>query len=378
MPASKGKINLLFVLIQISTGGTEKIVLDLARKLDRGSFNLYVAFFAPGALEAAFKEVFTDLFCIHKKAGQDLGAMLQLYRIIREKHIHVINAHHYMPFFYSFLGSKILSNRRLIYTEHSAAEVGLISGAHRYYCDLMLRRTDRVVGVSNQIAEAFRARFPSHSGKILSIQNGVDIEQFSQTGVRNQIRTEWGLLPDHFVIGTVANFRKVKNHACLIRGFHRLNTQFPQTRLVLVGRSYPGDPENSENDVRALVRAFGLERRVVFAGYRDDVPGLLKSFDVFCLPSFSEGLPVSALEAMAAGVPVVGSEVTGLTEIISPGVTGLLFPCDDSESLFRALEVLVNTPETSATIRERAYAYVCRNHAVRKWVDTYDRLFNMT
>lgn len=253
------KISVLFILIQVSTGGAERVVLDLARNLDRSRFNIYVAFFLDGALQKNFREVCQEVFDIGKNNGFDFGAMLQIAKIIRSRHIDVINAHHYMPFFYSYLGSKLLSRRRLIYTEHSVPEVeGISSSLHRRICNAMLHGADAVIGVSKEITETFKEVFPTYSRKIVNISNGVDVERFTVHIERDKVRGEWGLLPEHFVIGTVANFRKVKNHTCLIRAFHRLSILYPHVRLVLVGRGYPDDTENSEEEIRRLIHSFKL------------------------------------------------------------------------------------------------------------------------
>jgi glycosyltransferase involved in cell wall biosynthesis len=302
--------------------------------------------------------------------------MLQISRIIQDKNIDVINAHHYMPFFYSYLGSKILHKRKLIYTEHSVPEVeGISSGKHRHICKMLLHKTDAVIGVSGEIADAFRKGFPTHSGKIVTVPNGVDVERFAIDIDRDRVRAEWGILPEHFVIGMVANFRKVKNHACLIRASNRLIVTYPNIRLLLVGRGYPEDRENSEEEIKQLIHCYKLENRIILTGYREDIPSLLKSFDTFCLPSFSEGLPVSILEAMAARVPVVGSNVRGIREVISPEETGLMFPSDDDNALQQVLERLIKNKNLRNDLSKNACIFVSQMHGIKQWVSVYERLF---
>lgn len=375
MQTRRSKTNVLFVMLQLSMGGTERIVLELARNLNEDFFDVYVASFAGGTLESQLRQICKEIFLISKKAGFDLNAMMQLSGIIDRENIHVVNAHHYMPFFYSFLGARVFRNAKLIYTEHSVAEVDMISNWHMHIFNSLLYRTNTVVGVSNEVSEAFRKKFPRHSGKFMSIPNGVDIERFSSRVERLDIRAHWGFSPEDYVIGTVANFRYVKNHVCLVRAFQRLSTVNPNARLILVGKGYPGDLENSEEEVRRLVAFHELEDRVVFAGYQEDIPSILQCLDVFCLPSFSEGLPVSILEAMAAGVPVVGSDVRGIREVVSHNETGLLFPVNDHDALAQQFIQLQNDRELSRKIIRSAFDFVCRNHGIARWTDTYEQLF---
>ena len=110
------KTKVLFVASQLGAGGAERIILDLANGLDPLRFDVYLAAFNRGVLEPAFRRVCKEIIFIEKKQGIDLSAMLKLSNILSQYKIDVVNAHHYMPFFYSLLGTKILHNRKLIYT----------------------------------------------------------------------------------------------------------------------------------------------------------------------------------------------------------------------------------------------------------------------
>jgi len=372
------KINLLFVLIQLNPGGSEKIVLELARNLDRSKFNIHLAFFLNGPLERNFKEICQGVFRIPKKNGFDLFAMLKLSKIIQNNHIDVINAHHYMPFVYSYLGTKVLHKKKLIYTEHSVPEVELVlGGKHKHLFSLMLRNTDGVVGVSKEIAETLKKSFPRYSERIQSIVNGLDVDRFAISVDRNKLRSKWGILPVHFVIGNIANFRNVKNHACLIRAFSRLSNIYPYIRLVLAGKGYPEDKENSEEEVRYLIEKFNLQDRVILTGFQEDIPNILHIFDVFCLPSFSEGLPGSILEAMAASVPVVGSNVRGIKEVIDHGNTGLLFRTDDDKGLADLMEKLIKDLKLRNRLSKNGFSFVTKYHSLDKWILKYEELFQL-
>jgi L-malate glycosyltransferase len=372
------KINVLFVIIQLGMGGSEKVVFDLIRNLDSSRFNIFLAYFFKGHMEKDFKEICPVVVHIPKKDGFDLSAMLRINRIIQEHEIDVINAHHYMPFFYSFLGSTILNKRKLVYTEHSVPEVeAILSSKHKYLLRLLLRNTNQVVCISNAICEVFRHAFPRKTEKFRAIANGVDIDHFITSIDRDMLRSKWGILPSHFVIGTVANFRKVKNHACLIKALDHLQNEYPFIRSILVGQGFAEDTDNSKEEVLSLIKAYGLEERVILTGYQKDIPSLLKTFDLFCLPSFSEGLPVCVLEAMSAGVPIVGSDVQGINEIVFSEKTGILYPSNDDYALANVLERLVNDSSLRRSISDNAFSYVKQKHGIHKWVSEYERLFSI-
>jgi len=371
------KTKVLFVASQLGAGGAERIILDLANGLDPLQFDVYLAAFNRGVLEPAFRRVCKEIIFIEKKQGIDLSAMLKLSNILSQYKIDVVNAHHYMPFFYSLLGTKILHNRKLIYTEHSVPEVeGIYSSIHGKLFRWMLYRVNRVVGVSTEIRDALRKMYPMHTKKFVAILNGVNIDKFSRREQRMNVREQFGFSPEHFVIGTVANFREVKNHACIIRAAARLKEAYPLVRFLFVGTGFPGDLENTENTIRQMIKAFQLEDRVILAGYQDDIPSVLSSLDAFCLSSFSEGLPVSVLEAMAARVPVIGTNVAGIREVIDDGKTGLLFANDNDDELASLIKKLTAGTLFAQKMMDEAYRFIIEKHAYQKFYGRYAALFD--
>ena len=366
----------MFVLLQLDAGGSERVVLDLARSLDPQRYEIYIAAFKGGVLETPLKAVCRKIFFVDKGPGFDISAMLQLAQIVRKNRIDVVNAHHYMPCFYSFLGTCLLSRKKLVYTEHSIPEVeGVASGIHGKILFWMFFRINAVIGVSKEISESFKRIYPRHADKVLAVLNGVDIEMFHTGEKGKETREKWGLSPDHFVVGTVANFRRVKNHACLVRAAARLKASYPQLRLLFAGTGFPGDMENSENEVRKLIHDLDLEDMIILAGYQENIPELLSVFDAFCLPSFSEGLPVSVLEAMAAGIPVIGSQVRGIKEVVADRETGLLFLSDDDADLARALGELLESKDLATSVAGRAFEYVAKTHSNSAWAAKMSGIF---
>ena len=366
------KKKILFVLPQLNAGGSERVVYDLVRSLYTDTFEVFVIAFSGGVLVDPLKALCKDVCIIQKKKGIDVSAMVTLSSFIKKHNIDVVNAHHYMPCFYSFLGAKVLNSKTLIYTEHSVPEVeSIINCFHRKILDWMLYAIDGVVGVSKEITGIFKKYYSQHANKIHEILNGVDVKKFQLKDARAAIRSDWGVSDNAFIVGTVANFRKVKNHACLVRAAGRLKNTYPHLRLFFVGTGFSGDPMNSEDEVRTLVGELGLQDKVLFAGYQDDIPRILSAFDAFCLPSFSEGLPVCLLEAMAAGLPVVGSEVAGIVEVIKDGKTGFLFSSDNDLELANVLETILENPSNAKALADNALTFVKDVHGFQSWRRKY-------
>ena len=370
------KTRVMFVVIQLEAGGSERVVLDLARGLNSNEFEIYVTAFNGGVLKTSLKEVCKNIFIINKKKGFDFSAMRKLSQIIVKNKIHVVNAHHYMPLFYSFLGTRVLNGRKLFYTEHSVPEVeNIAQSKHGKIFYWMLFRLNAVVGVSKEITRKFKEHYPRHAEKFIEILNGVDIDKYTNKLKREVIRSKWGLSKTHFVVGTVANFKTVKNHVCLVRAASLLKDAYPHLRLLFVGRGFPGDSDNSEDQIRRLIEELGLQERVILTGYQENVPELLSTLDAFCLPSFSEGLPVSLLEAMASKVPVIGSRVRGIDEVVDEGRTGFFFPSNDHVKLAETLKKVIDKPDVCKQVVSNAYDFVKANHDKQIWVNHYSNMF---
>ena len=372
------KYRILFVMLQLDAGGSERVVCELLEGLDPLKYEPYVAAFNGGILEKTIRKFSKKLFFIKKGRRLDFFAIYKLSKIIRENNIDIVNAHHFMPFFYSFFGACIINKKRLVYTEHSCAEVeSLIRSFYGLLFKCMLREVGAVIGVSFEIANTFKKYYPSYQKKIVAVNNGVDIQKFSKNTKHDNIREKYGIKEDHFVIGCVANFRKVKNHACLLRAVAELRKDYGHIRLLFVGSGFENDPENSENILKDIIVNLSLSEIVVFAGYQEEIPAFLAAFDLFCLPSFSEGLPMCIIEAMAAGVPVIGSNVKGIIEVINDRKNGILFESDNHKMLSICIKELIDNIPLRNTISREAKNYVKEKHDKIIWINKYqDALCN--
>jgi glycosyltransferase involved in cell wall biosynthesis len=153
---------------------------------------------------------------------------------------------------------------------------------------------------------------------------------------------------DDVVIGTVANLRATKGYPDLLAAARRVIDRLPSVRFVAVGRG------PLEHDLRARHAELGLGDRFVFLGYRDDAVRAMSAFDVFCLPSHHEGLPVALMEALALGLPIVATRVGGVDELVTDGVEAVLVPPGEPDLLADALESLARDPQRRTAMASHA------------------------
>lgn len=281
--------------------------------------------------------------------GNPLHALADLRRVgatVRAEGVDVVHAHHSHDHWLGWLGR---GPAVLVRTFHNSRAVRLGWPSTALY-----RRTDALIAVSREIEERGR-RAGMPADRLWRVEGVVDLDRFEHGDGGAAIRKEFDLAGAP-VLGCVARLAPRRGHELLIRGFRLLLADYPRARLLLVGKG------EARGRLQALVAELALEREVLFTGYRDaDLPGVLQALDAFALMGAgSDESCRAALEAMAAGRPVVGLRVGALPETVLHGVTGLLVDDGRPESVAAALRALVAEPERAAAMgragRERARA----------------------
>ena len=366
----ESRINVLFVMIHMNMGGTERLIFNLVRHLDRRIFAPSVAWFVEDRPLPEFEALGVPLFHVPKRDRIDWRAMRHLARIIREHRIDIVNAHHFMPFVYSYYGARIANRAGLVYTEHSEADVLRVPRKWQVIGRQMLRTSHGAIGISPKVTEVLTQHFAVSPSSVRTIENGIDVEMFSANpDERARVRKECAFPLRKVVIGLVANFRRNKNHMFLLKAFHEIARTHDDVTLVFVGQGFAGDPENSEPEISEYIAQHQLGDRVWLTGYRPDVQQLLRALDVFCLVSYKEGLPLSLIEAMASGLPVIGTDIDAIRNVVREGVNGLLVQPDDVPQLARALTQLVERADVRQQMGEESQRLARSKYSLTRCID---------
>jgi glycosyltransferase involved in cell wall biosynthesis len=217
-------------------------------------------------------------------------------------------------------------------------------------------------------------RFPWRRVPEYVVPNGIRIPELPKSEDRGVVRQELGLADDGVVAVVVARLTVVKGQDRLIRALARLAPAHPRLKVVIVGEG----PRREA--LGALARELGVEERVVFTGLRRDVPRLLGAADLGVLPSAHEGVPMSVIEQMAAGLPVLASAVGGLPDIVADGHQGFLVPPGDEDALTARLARLVDDDELRHSLgkeaRQRAEREFSIEHTAHAFHAMVDALFD--
>ncbi|HSA30852.1 MAG TPA: glycosyltransferase [Candidatus Omnitrophota bacterium] len=332
------KINILFVLPNFDTGGSEKLVVDLASHLNPERFSPVICVFFSGVYEAKVKELGIPFYCVHEggKIRSRIGSIKFLNKIISDHKIDIVNTHHTSPLVQGLLSFKVFNRVRIIHTEHTRLDCyDFIKPRHIALLKFCLRCVDRVLGISEGVCAYFRNELGIPDRKIMKILNGVDVNNFrimDNGKGRMEKRQELGIGENDIVIGTFANFRKQKNHGLLLKAVKLLRDKGINNIKVV----FAGDGPERQN-IEQMIQDLCLVSCVLCLGARQDIPELMNMLDIYCLPSHFEGLPISLIEAFAAGKQVVATDVDGNRDVVREMGTGILVKPDDPEMLAEAI-----------------------------------------
>lgn len=362
-------------MMQMEMGGSERLVHNLVLNINRKIFNPSIAWFFGETALQEFKELSIPFYHVPKIKRFDFFTMQKLGTIIRENNIHIINAHHFMSMVYSFYGCKIKNDIKLIYTEHSKWEIEQIPWKWEKIGSYLLNRSDGAVGVNAEVTNSIQNKFKLNPSKALTIPNGVDLKIFANSASNKQLKKELGIAEKDKIIGMIANLKKIKNHIFLLEAFAELLKEYKNVKLLLIGQGFDGDKENSEADIRRFIDNKGLKNSVMLIGYRSDISNLLGIMDIFCLTSFKEGLPISLIEAMVAGLPVVGTDVEGIRDVISHDKNGYLVPVDDKKSLKNSLLTLLQNESLRDKMGRESRALAIQAYSLNGCINQYQDLF---
>lgn len=356
--------SIVHVLSSFGMGGQERLALDLAAIQHRRGHRVHVVSLAPppdGPLAAEFGKAGVIVERVAKRPGFDLTLPPRLALAFRRLGADVVHTHNPQPLIYAAAAARLVG-AAAIHTKHG---VNPGSAGQRALRRAAARAVHAFVAVSEITAQQAREQRDCPTERLHVIPNGIRLDKFSpDPALRASARAELGL-GDAWVVGTVGRLDEYKNHLLLIRAM--APHLGPDVRLVIIGDG----PMRAE--LERAVAALPDPRTVILTGQRMDVPRLLPAFDVFTLPSRTEGLPLVVPEAMSVGLPVVATAVGGLPNVLDDGVTGLLVPVEQ-EPLARAL-LSLRDPVRAAAMGRAARQAAHERFGAERMVDRYLELY---
>jgi len=346
---SNQRIKVLQTIRQGQIGGGESHLLSLVQNLDKDKFEPVVLSFTDGPMVQRLREMGIKTHIIYTEKPFAITKWRKVKRFIAEHKIQLIHAHGTRATSNVFWAAKKLKIP-LIYTIHGWSfhnDQNFFVKKIRLYAEKFLT-SQSVVNIS--VSASNQRTGKDHVGYFRSIviTNGIDQSKFDPLLTFKNIRSELGLPEEVILILFIARFIQQKQPLKLVNAFSIASTQNKALRLLMVG-----DGSQKEEAIE-LVKKLGIEDKVIFLPFRQDVPDVLASADIFVLPSLWEGLPIGLLEAMAMGKAIIATRVDGTSEVLD-GTNGVLLSLSNLEvELANAIKDLAGNQDLRKQLGEKA------------------------
>jgi glycosyltransferase involved in cell wall biosynthesis len=362
------RTGVLHVVLSLGAGGTERLVIEICQRL-QSRFQLAVCALDEAGTWAPELELRgIEVVALGRRPGFRPDLARRIAKVASESGAGILHCHHYSPMVYGSIAAWTHSGLKTVYTEHGRLSADPPSLKRRMASKLVGRLPDEMYAVSHALRRSMIDE-GCPASRLQVIHNGIDLNLPVPPMSRREARAALGLPETAVVLGSVARLDPVKDLETAIGAFARARASFPALALVIVGDG------TERAHLESVASRLNVSEAVTFAGQRDDARRLLAGVDIYVNSSISEGISLTILEAMAAGLPVVATRVGGTPEVVSDSLTGLLVPARQSQAMADALLSLAAQPERRLAMGHEARQTVERHFTIDRMVDEYARSY---
>jgi glycosyltransferase involved in cell wall biosynthesis len=359
-------MKILYLSNHLNVGGITSYIFSLAAGFKERGHDVYVASSSGDCLDRFIQEEINYIpIPIRTKAEIDPRILLSsfmLLKYIKEKNIEIVHAN-----------TRVTQVLACLIQKYSGRPY--VSTCHGFFKPRFFRRMfpcwgKRVIAISQQVADHLRDDFEVEEERIRIIHNGIDLDRFipPDSSARAAAKEKLGLQAAK-VIGIIARLSDVKGHIYLIQAMPKVLKQAPDAKLLIAGQG------REKRKLAELAKELGITGSVIFRDSVADTFQALSAIDIFVMPSLKEGLGLSLMEAMACGIPVVGSDVGGIKTLIQNNQNGLLVAAADSEALSRAILELLQDVSKAKALGEGARIFIHKNFSQRRMLLETEKVY---
>jgi len=359
----KKKIRIMQLITDLDIGGTEMMLKSLVGRLDKHKFSVVVCSIKPpGPVGKDLRDMGIRVLSLNVTNKLFLPlALFKLIDLVKTEKIDIIQSYLFADNVLSRLSSPFVKS----FIVNGKRDTDRYKSFLRIFLDgLTQNMADFTVSNSKSGMDELTKRGLNKS-KVDFIPSGVSLFKY---GKQNRSYKKFQS-KSKIRIGVIAKLRFQKGHTYLFEAFTGLLKTYPNSELVVVGDGPLKD------ELTKLASSLGIVDNISFLGDRMDVPNLLKTFDIFVLPSLWEGTPRALLEAMTSGLPIVATKVDGTAEVISHGKQGLLVSIKNSKQLKDSMIKLIRSPSLRKSIGSGARKKIVLEYSIKKMVQSYERLY---
>lgn len=363
-------IKVLHLINYLGSGGSEIYVYTLAKKLHNKKCNFHIAYSEEGKGLKLFEDLGIKTIKFKMNSPFDLNAAKELKSLCRELSIDVIHTHFLRENYIAIL-SKILGNKvRIINTRHMLFQNSKsVIITNKFFTKF----NEYLIAVSSSVKDQLIKDEGINKNKIKLIYTGIDLDEWNKS-IPLTFRDEFNISKNEILVTSIARFSKEKGHEFLIdsikyfKDYIKMENLDFQFKFVLVGEGELLD------NIIDKAKSLQISNDIIFTGYRRDIENILKSSDIFVLPSNNEAFGLSILEAMAAGLPVITTDSGGTREIINERLNnGILIEYSDKQKLTEGLLSLANDNKLKEQYITNGYKVLREHFNIEKTIEeTYN------
>ncbi|MBN2009302.1 glycosyltransferase family 4 protein [candidate division KSB1 bacterium] len=363
------KINIAHIVVSLDTGGLENGIINLINNKINKQISYYVICLKKPGVQASkiFPHSATIISLENNYTGL-LTGIFKIRKIYKKYKIQIAHAHGWgQGSLTAVLGAKLAGVKIIINGEHGTFFLhtkAAIFGQKfvSYFCN-------RILAVSDSLKKSTIKNLGISAHKITVIPNGVDTKKFSITVDVEKKKNDLCLSPHLLTIGTVGRLVEVKNQALVLKAIKYIKENGTPVQCVIVGEG------PLREKLTQMIIEYNIQDFVYLVGERKDVNEIMHTFDVFVLTSHSEGMSNTVLEAMAAGLPVVCTNVGANSQLVVDGQTGLLVKKNNLKDFTQRLHILLTNNELRQVYSRNALNSVSKYYSIEKMVQTYEKLY---
>ena len=381
---SDHKIKILRVIARLNIGGPAIHVVLLSAGMNRGRFESLLISGSENAGEGSMLDyalshgvqpvMIPEIVGEFSLGPRELRALVRLYRLMRQERPQVVHTHTAKAGFVGRLAARLARVPVVVHTFHGHVLHGYY-GPHKTQLLCRMERglaclTDRIITVSEQVKRDLVTYGVAAADHIQVISLGLELDPFLDSSrYRGAFRRELQLNGVERLVGIVGRIFPIKNHHLFLEAAALVAREDPAARFVIVGDG------TLRPALERRAQEMGIADRVIFTGWRRDLPDIYADLDVLAVTSNNEGTPVSAIEAMAAGCPVVATHVGGLPDLISEGKTGYLVPPGNAPAVATALLRVLHQPEMARCMGETARRAARERFSAQRLITDMEQLY---
>lgn len=369
--------HVLFVIdALLAMGGTERVLLKMIRLLPKDRFRCSLVAFKGDETAIRAAEIDCPFHLLPLQKTFDLNALRvarRLRGLIREEHVDIVHTFFETSDLWAGPIARLSGHPVLI---SSRRDMGIArSLKHSIGYKLVRNMYDAVLAVSPQVRNYSIECDGVKPAKARTLFNGIDVEEFIPVECREAKRRKLEIPESTPVVITVANIRRIKGLDVMVEAAFQVRQRYPEVLFLIAGKELEAEYARA---LQSRITQLGLEKNIRFLGARSDVFALLAMSDVFCLPSRSEGFSNALIEAMAAGLPSVATDVGGNREVLEDGQSGFIVGSEDAQALAQRLTTLLEDSALARFMGKRAQTVARDRFTVQAMmkglVEIYDEL----